>query len=46
MRSILNYTKSLLGRNSKPTEVEERKTPLGMSRIVFNRDSDFKIRKT
>ena len=45
MGQILNFIQKSLN-DAKPTEVEERKTTLGIARIVFNEDTDFKITKT
>lgn len=42
----MDFTKSLLGRDSKSSGVKERKTALGMARIVFNENTSFSIRKT
>lgn len=46
MKKIISVTKNILSRSSEPKEVQERKTPLGIARIVFNKDTDFQIRKT
>jgi len=45
MRTVYKYFKNLIG-DSKPIEVTEGVGSLGMARMVFNEDSDFKIRKT